>query len=246
MKIVSWNCHYGLNKEKFEKLLNDSDFDDADIYAFQEVHENDFIKISDFENTDKYKYRHWYGDHQEFGNCHKARSQEGDLGIVLISKNYRMERFDEGLIRFRYVVPYFMLEDGKEKFILIHVWTKGNPDGYIKPIYDALEFYKEQFDDKLPIVMVGDFNFGINFENQQHKKELVKIEKKIKELSGGLVRSEKFENCVTFMHVNINYYFNDCFYTKGMNVEITIGDKSKWINSVSDHCPIMAELDFKK
>lgn len=249
MKIVSWNCHYGLDKNKFKKIVNHKDFGNANVYAFQEVLENEFTDIADFDEKNVYKYRHWYGDHKEYGNCHIPRGAEGDLGIVLMSKDYKIQRFDQGLIKFRYVVPYLMTNksDTKDKFILIHVWTKGQPDGYIKPIYDALEFYNEQFElnDMKKVLMLGDFNFGIDFKNNQHRKILTEIEEKIKGIGKGLIRSEKFSNSETFKYArNGNFYFNDCIYTKDINVKnIVIGNKNDWIDSnMSDHCPIMAEL----
>ena len=250
MKIVSWNCHYGLDADKFkEVVMKKSTFADADVYAFQEVLENEFISIPEFEKGGEYKYRHWYGDHREYGDCRLPNRNEGDLGIALISKTYKIQRFDQGRIKFRYVVPYILTKDN-EKFILIHVWTKDKPHGYRKPIYDALKYYKEQFKNEgiEKIVMLGDFNFGIKFRDEKSKKDLAAIEKKIKEFSGGLSRSDKFENCETFRwDKNKEYYFNDCIYTtENITVnKIEIGNKKDWIeNNLSDHCPIMAELEI--
>lgn len=254
MKIVSWNCHYGLDSEKFGKIMTDSTFGDVDgddyVYAFQEVLENEFLDIANFKQADEYKYRHWYGDHEEYGDYHIPRGAEGDLGIVLISKTYKIQRFDQGRIKFRYVVPYVLTDNENEnkKFILIHVWTKSKPDGYIKPIYDALEYYKEQFENEgiEKIVMLGDFNFGIDFENNQHKSELEKIEEMIEKK--GLKRDDKFTDCKTFRYArNGKFYFNDCIYTtENITVnKIEIGNKEEWIESnLSDHCPIMAELEI--
>ena len=94
--------------------------------------------------------------------------------------------------------------------------------------------------------MLGDFNFGIDFENNQHKSELEKIEKKIEEK--GLKRDDKFTDCKTFRYArNGNFYFNDCIYTtENITVnKIEIGNKEEWIESnLSDHCPIMAELEI--
>lgn len=249
LKIVSWNCHYGLDKTKFKKIMKDANFCNADIYAFQEVLENEFIDIAAFDESKDYIYRHWYGDHQEYGNCHIPRGEEGDLGIVLMSKKYRIQRFDQGLIRFRYVVPYIVSAEN-ERFILIHVWTKAFPDGYIEPIYKALEYYKEQFEieDINKIIMLGDFNLGIDFKNPQHKKILEKIEGRINEIYG-LIRSKSFDSCETFKYArNKKYYFNDCIYTKNISkIEISIGNKKDWVEGkeFSDHCPIMAKLELQ-
>ena len=257
MKIVSWNCHYGLDKTKFEQIMKDKTFGDADIYAFQEVLENEFIDIAAFDESKDYIYRHWYGDHQEYGNCHIPRGEEGDLGIVLMSKKYRIQRFDQGLIRFRYVVPYIMLEKKeeteKEKFILIHVWTKGKPDGYIEPIYKALNYYKNQIEQKkLPIVMVGDFNFGVKFEDSflcDFQKEISKSIPNLKMLN--INTSCKNRQTFYFPKCSKTPYFNDTIYTRNCVGEMIIGNTKDWIKALgatedlSDHCPIMAELELQ-
>ena len=66
LKIVSWNCHYGLDNTKLKVLLNAADFGkNVSLFAFQEILENEYIDIADCDEAAKYKYRHWYGDHQE-------------------------------------------------------------------------------------------------------------------------------------------------------------------------------------
>ena len=244
MKIVSWNCHYGLTDKRFKNLMQaeDGKFAGADVYAFQEVLENKFISIPDYANAQNYKYRHWYGDHQEYGNCHEAREWEGDLGIVLISK-FKFRRFDQGLMRFRYVVPYVFYDDtNQEKFILIHVWTKSKPDGYFEPVYKTLEFYKNQFPN-LPILMIGDFNFGVTFNDSFIKKFESRLNKEIEgiqiaELIGNEKRSFFYSRCPE------NNYFNDCVFTKGCKAHFEIGDSKKWLPDISDHCPIVATIDL--
>ena len=244
MKIVSWNCHYGLTKEKCQALLTSEgkQFFNAEIYAFQEVKENDFIFISDYGFSDEYKYCHWYGDHKEFGNCHEAKEWEGDLGIVLISK-MKFQRFDQGIMRFRYVIPYvFYDEQNEKKFILIHVWTKGQPDGYFEPVYKAMEYYKNKFP-KLPIIMIGDFNFGVTFDDKFIHEFALNINKEICDLQiAKLVGNEKrtfyYPRCAK------TKYFNDCLFTKGCEAQFEVGDSKAWIPKISDHCPIVAEIEL--
>lgn len=244
MKIVSWNCHYGLTETKFRNLIQveDGKFADADVYAFQEVQENDFISFPDYHNAQNYKYRHWYGDHQEFGNCHEAREWEGDLGIAIISK-LRFKRFDQGLMRFRYVVPYvFFDEANKEKFILIHVWTKSKPDGYFEPVYKALEFYKQLFP-SLPIIMLGDFNFGVTFDDSFIKKFESRLSKEIDGIKiAHLVGKE--QRSFYYPQYPEKKYFNDCIFVKDSKVQFEIGDSKLWIPEISDHCPIIGTIDL--
>ncbi len=255
MKIVSWNCHYGLTKENIEQLFKaeNGKFAGADVYAFQEVLENEFINISDYEGTQDYKYRHWYGDHQEYGDCHVPRGSEGDLGIVLMSNKYKISRIDQGLIRFRYVIPY-CLENENEKFYLFHVWTKSKPDGYIETIYKALEYYKQykEFNNlNTPIVMLGDFNFGVNYEDPFFKTFENKIQKsfnnmKLLTLKGDNTQSFYYPRC------RDQKYFNDAVYVQNLNGNFSIGNTKDWIQAYgaasdySDHCPILAEINLIK
>lgn len=248
MHIVSWNCHYGLTKDKFNSLMTKEDkkFFNADIYALQEVRENDFIDIADFGLSEEYKYRHWYGDHQEFGDCHIAGAREGDLGIALISK-MKFHRFDQGRIRHRYVVPYvFIDEKNQEKFILIHVWTKSEPEGYFEPVYNALEYYKTQFKE-LPIIMLGDFNFGVKYDDSFLNKFENIIENQITDLKKA---SFKGKSTKTFYYPQKpdKEYFNDCLFAKGCDGRFEVGDQKIWLeknnSSLSDHCPIIAEISL--
>lgn len=44
------------------------------------------------------------------------------------------------------------------------------PDGYIEPVYKALEHYTSLFEKNetyknLPTILVGDFNFGVEFDD---------------------------------------------------------------------------------
>lgn len=248
LSVVSWNCRYGLTKEKFSTLmqLDKEIFSNADIYVFQEVLENDFIDIPGFEIHDDYKYRHWYGDHLEFGDCHEANPLEGDLGIVLISK-FRFHRMDQGLMRFRYVIPYLFYDgNNKEQFILIHVWTKSKPDGYFEPVYKALDYYKDKFP-KVPIIMIGDYNFGVEYDSPFLDSFETKINQKIE----GLKRAELIgDNKKTFYFPrNPNReYFNDYIFTKDCKAKFKVGNSDIWIpkdkEKISDHCPIVAEIEL--
>lgn len=249
MKIVSWNCHYGLDNTKLKELLKNTDFGkDVSLFAFQEILENEYIDIADCNEAAKYKYRHWYGDHQEFGDCHIPRSAEGDLGTALMSCEYKMHRFDQGKIKFRYVIPYLMFKGDSESFILIHVWTKGMPDGYIEPVYKALDYYtplfkKEKYEN-LPIILIGDFNFGVEFDDPFFKEfDQVLIQYGLEKNSDKIKENAPVQTFY-FPRYPDRKYFNDCIYTKNCTVtSFKIGKESEW-KGCSDHCPIMAEIEF--
>lgn len=243
MKIVSWNCRYGLTDEKMDSLKKFCN--NVDVYALQEVKENDVI------NRDYFKYRHWYGDHAEFGDCHVPRANTGDLGIAIFSNTYKIERIDEGRERFRYVLPYKLMND-KEEFILINIWTKSFPEYYSESIIPALQYYKEYLKGK-PIVMIGDFNFGrtiddiffVEFDDEVNK---------ISNLSKPIECIKKQNTDTYYSFDSKKYYFNDCLYfTKHWNlIAYKVGNRDEWIRiknpnikKFSDHCPIMAELELQ-
>ena len=250
MKIVSWNCHYGLTEKRFEHLMQaeDGKFAGADVYAFQEVLENEFISIPDYANAQSYKYRHWYGDHFEYGDCHIPRGSEGDLGMVLMSNNYKIERLDQGLIPYRYIVPY-LLSNSEESFYLLHVWTKGKPDGYIEAIYKTLDFYKTKLNDNIPVVMIGDFNFGVEFDDdffRIFKKEITNRIPNFNQLSLEGNNKQSFY----YPRYSDRKYFNDAIYVKKCSGSFSIGKTNEWIQALgaesdySDHCPIVGNIDF--
>ncbi|MCR4821279.1 MAG: hypothetical protein K5873_00210 [Treponema sp.] len=243
MKIVSWNCRYGLDEKKWNAVKEFCP--DADFYLIQETKENDVINCSDF------NFRHWYGDHQEFGDCRIPSHNSGDLGIAIFSETYKIERIDEGRERYRYVLPYKVtsIKDNKQ-FILIHVWTKGFPDYYYISVNHALNYYKKQLQSlNLPIIMIGDFNFGRKIDAEFFVKFDDELERVL-----GLKKPEEYlkkSNTDTFYYEkNRNYYFNDCMYlsSEWKMIDYKVGERDKWIGkdkSYSDHCPIMAELEFK-
>ena len=252
MKIVSWNCHYGLTEDKFNQLMKAENgiFSKADILVLQEVLENEFINISDYPEAFNYKYRHWYGDHHEFGKAKPPRNDSGDLGIVILSKNYRIKRIDQGLIRFRYIVPY-IVENKNECFILLHAWTKGKPIGYISPIYETLKFYNPELNKNIPIVMIGDFNFGKTFDDPFFST----FKKRVNNLVPGLnMLSIISDNKRTFYYPDYpeKEYFNDCVFTKNCRGHFLIGEPNIWIQALgadtdySDHCPILSEIELIK
>ena len=250
LKIVSWNCHYGLDTVKLKELLKNTDFGkDVSLFAFQEILENEYIDIADCDEAAKYKYRHWYGDHQEFGDCHVPRGTEGDLGTALMSCEYKMHRFDQGRIKFRYVIPYIMLKNDSASFILIHVWTKGMPNGYIEPVYKALEHYTPLFEENetyknLPMILIGDFNFGVKFDNPFFEKFDSELEKYGFKKNDDKIKENDPIQTFRYPRYPDRKYFNDCIYTKKCTVKsFKIGKESEW-KDFSDHCPIMAEIEF--
>ena len=123
---------------------------------------------------------------------------------------------------------------------------KSKPDGYFEPVFNALDYYKEKLPN-LPVIMVGDFNFGVVFKD----KFLENFETRIKNQIHGFKKLELVsENTKTFYFPQSpdKEYFNDCFFVKDCSGHFEIGNQNIWLtkydNSLSDHCPIVADISL--
>ena len=102
MKIVSWNCHYGLTKENIEQLFKaeNGKFAGADVYAFQEVLENEF-------NADYLKYVLYSS-----GGNQLAKGDIPKSGVINLANNIYLEH---GLTA-RYTLIVWLQDNGKNQY----------------------------------------------------------------------------------------------------------------------------------
>jgi hypothetical protein len=134
LRIVSWNCRYGLEygtpqkKEAVKELISKSD-----IVVLQEVTEGDFKNMSVLVNQGD-----WYGDIKDaFGR--------DPLGVAVFwNKEFTVKRLYEEPAQFRYFLPYEIsgLSDGKP-LTLYAVWVKPVDGNYMKPLYNAIQDEKK-------------------------------------------------------------------------------------------------------
>ncbi len=237
MKIISWNCGGwscgGLNENRLNIIL----INNPDIILIQEITKIEYKTIGS-----NYRNKEWHGDNKE----------ESYKGISIMSNNYKIALNPKFNPKFRYVVPYDLINEQHQTTTIFSVWTKKPSDGsdnYQKQLFDAMDYYNY---DK-PHIVIGDFNTGSNSEHHERYKELV-----VNLLKKGLFNCAKetkyeFEN--TFYHqITHKYYTNDfCFASQNYNVtNISIPDRKEWIEisannyrwkGLSDHCPI--EIDLK-
>lgn len=241
MKIISWNCHYGFTKDKQDRIREFArKHDDADIYLIQEAKENDIINLEEF------THRHWYGDHAEFGDCHKPRANSGDLGIAIMSTKYKIQRIDEGRERYRYVLPYRVYSEDEE-YIIFNVWTKAFNEFYFEAIEPALNYYSDYIENNQNVIMMGDFNFGVDFHNKFFETFDSKINKYNLEKPYDII--EKQNTNTYYSSKDKKYFFNDCLYhsAKVKVKDYKVGETKDWIeNGISDHCPVYVEIEIQK
>lgn len=267
MRLVTWNCHFGLTESKANMLMgwvNDkTNGEGADVYFIQEVMERDIASYPKIE-THLGRQWSWYSDHKEYEqNGRGAYRKNHDLGIAVFSKNYILMRSNEGLEPFRYVVPYDVCnKHGQKEFTVFHVWTKGADgqmaermaskypardneykyQGYADIVTEAMLFYSEYVYGNskggifsLPFIIVGDFNFGskrdVYYPNFDEKlKDIVDVTRLGDDRPTHRHSSDKYD-CM-----------NDCCYiSKDWEIAPTVVGEE----CVSDHLPVMAELNLK-
>jgi exonuclease III len=262
MKIVSWNCHYGFDKEKSQtiKELN------ADILVIPECREIDM-------NNPGYdeKHRYWYGDHKEAKNNLGEINEKKDLGIGVfwndgITVNQLLE-WENSLSKnsdFRYLIPY-KIEGNFESFTLIAVWTKNKMDvsdplDYVQKAHAAVDHYKSIGLLNNRVVLIGDFNSNSIWDNRYRKdynhSALVKKLKKlgIKNCSDSF-GNDKY-NTYYYYYNNKEYCVVDdyCFASAKISelAHFSVPGLDEWTSEngikrwrgLSDHCPIIVDFDF--
>jgi endonuclease/exonuclease/phosphatase family metal-dependent hydrolase len=240
MRIVSWNCHYGLTGEKLKAIQKF----DADILVIQEC------SRKDWKESLKEKYKEssqWFGDGKESANC-----LEKDLGVfVLCKEGLTLEPlYKDNEVKSRYVLPYKI--GGKKELILFAVWTKGKDSNgtkykdYHEPVFSAMEDkdFSEKISKDKAAILIGDFNTGsVEDANSRHWYE---------NLKDGLGKKQLF-NCAgsqewtpTFFRGNGSWLDDHCFATEFLYskvVSFDIGNIDYW-RQFSDHCPIIIDFDF--
>jgi len=245
MRIVSWNCHWGLNIEKYLRIMEY----EPQILIIQECKKNDFDNIKSM-----WKFKSWYND--DFYTDIKEHGSE--YGVAIFSNEYKIEFTEEFNRKHRYMIPYKISKTSKDgfNFTLFSVWIKSVNGNYLKPLYDAINYYqqdKKMFDKNT--IIIGDFNI---FTKKEKNKELIKLEEKLHPMINCCTikptnSSLKYEP--TYCHTKTNKGTDDfCFVGENMSKKlkkITIPnkwdvnkDKDHHWEGLSDHCPIIVDFDF--
>ena len=244
MKIVTWNCKFGFNKNKVEYVIKYG----ADIYAIQECTRDDIETLKNL-----YKCCIWYGD-----------NIDSKYGIGIFSNKYEIELFKNYNPDFRFVIPFRVYKETDE-FILFVVWTKDKDKNnkkieYTKQMWNAINYsnYREIFLGN--VILVGDFNSN-NFWDKQYKQKKVPthmdIINKLKEF--GIESAyhkfyniedgnEKEATLYWQMDKSKIFHIDYCFVSNNFEINnVQIENTEIWEkNKFSDHNPIIIELKYEK
>jgi endonuclease/exonuclease/phosphatase family metal-dependent hydrolase len=226
MKIVSWNCRStfgkGLTPNKGKEIQKYAK--DADFLVIQEINKDEC------ENIQGFTWYDWTGDRKD--------GEPG--GVVAFSREgYNLEKLSVSKLgeNLRYVVPYRVT--GKHEFTLLTVWTKGKPYDYTETILLAVYEYQIQH----PAIIIGDFNTAsLDNKDLQYSNLATGLNYK------GFLNCDKSEMpSHTFFRGGKQFVNDYCFASEKLaesaSLEVINADE---LHDLSDHCPIIVDLEFNQ
>jgi len=237
MKIVSWNCHYGLSQKKYDAIIELT----PDILIIHECKKPDFELIKS-----KWKNKNFYND-----DLYTDKSEYGsELGVAIFSDSFNIKFTDIFNRKYRYFIPY-EISNNEIIINLFAVWIKPDDGNYLTPLYNAVDYYKEQNMINDNTIIIGDFNTFAKENNER----LVALEKKLSPLvnCANNFNNSSFYNEPTFNSARYGLGIDDfCFISKNFNCRnIKFITHKDWKNeneinrwNGSDHCPISVEFDI--
>jgi hypothetical protein len=235
LRIISWNCHYGLNLKKYLVMKEYN----PQVLIIQECTKADFEFIKNM-----WEYRNWYND--------DMYSYDRGLGLAIFSNNCKINFTEFFNRKFRYMIPYEITWND-EKFVLFMIWI--NPvekNNYIRHFYDAVDYYKTKGMLNEKSILIGDFNLFSNDKNNGKEK----MEEKLYPLVN-CTKGTQFSDTVTYFDSKYGYGINDlCFITNDIKndykIDINIPnewdekkDKEHHWKDLSDHSPIILDIKLK-
>ena len=238
MKILTWNCNGALRKKlDILRIIN------ADINVIQECENPEEAKNEEYK---KWASNHlWIGDSKNKGIGIFA-SQDIKLKKLNWSDNYQNHR-----------VKYFLPCSINEEFNLLAVWTHRNNSptfGYIGQLWKYLQINKDNLG---RAIVIGDFNSNSIWDTWDRWWNHSDVVKELADLGIDSLYHKfygeeqgKESKPTFFLHrkpekpYHIDYVFGCDEIKKGVK-KVTVGKIEDWLK-ISDHLPIICEIEIKK
>jgi len=239
LRIVSWNCNWGLSIEKYNDVLKFN----PQILLIQECSKNDFDYLKNM-----WEFKNWYNDDQ--------KNNGSEYGLAIFSNDYKITFTEIFNREFRYIIPYIVSKN-EYQFTLFSTWIHPIKENYKEHLYEAIEFYRRKNMMDNNSIIIGDFNIFANKNNEN----LMELENKLSQMINCTKNTVYWEKS-TYYHGkdekgNDNYGINDfCFVSKNINKDFTIdvnildewdvnNGKFKCWKGLSDHSPIIVDIKLK-
>ncbi|WP_048108805.1 endonuclease/exonuclease/phosphatase family protein [Methanosarcina barkeri] len=235
MKIITWNCNMAFRK-KYKHILP---FDP------------DLLIVSECEHPDKFSDKFyddvlWIGDNRNKG-----------LGVFSFN-DFEISIHESYCKNYRYILPVTV--NGSEAMNLIAVWSQNNIEDpgrrYIGEVWKSLNYYKDLF--RFPTVIAGDFNWNVIWDQGNQKYPLYGT---LTDVINLLEQFDIFSMYHTFTNTEFGiereptlyfrknrktpYHIDYIFAPSDLvarGKSFSVGKYEDW-TSLSDHMPLMAELE---
>jgi exonuclease III len=233
LKILSWNCHYGLNLKKYLAIMEYK----PEALILQECTKTDFEFIKS-----KWEYGNWYND--------ALYSHDRGLGLAILSNKCKINFTEIFNRKFRYVIPYELTWNDEGLVVFITWVNPTDKNNYDEHLYDAIDYYRNKGMLNEKSIVIGDFNTFVKDD-----KGLKLLEEKMLPLVNC---AKEAPLTPTYYHAINEMGVNDfCFVSEDIisKFEIRINipegwdekqDKAHHWKGLSDHCPIIVDLQGKK
>jgi len=232
MRLITWNSNMAFRK-KYKSIMQY----DPDIVIIQEC--ENLEKIDFVEIKRPLIDSIWVGDNEFKG-----------IGIFSFSNKISIADFYNP--EFRYIIP-FKVDD----YYILAVWAMDDKENhenrYIAQVWLAINYY-ENILHKNRIIIIGDFNSNKIWDKKKrianHSNVVKYLDKfKICSVYHRVNNEEQGKESLNtfFMHRNENkgYHIDYCFLSYELLdkiVSFEIGKYNDW-KGLSDHCPIILDLD---
>lgn len=227
MRIISWNCKMAF-RNKSENILK---------------YRPDIVIIPECENLgENNSKRIWIGDIKNKGLC------------IFSYSDYNLELHNSFNSEIKYAIPIKVT--GKESFYILAIWAMNDKTNvknrYISQVWNAINYYKRLLNKN--IIIIGDFNWNLNFDNSLSYPlngkfcDVLNLLSKQKIISAyHQFNNEEFgkeTKPTLYLHHKIEkpYHVDYCFLSKKFQIEnVETGKYDDWIK-LSDHIPIIINV----